>query len=94
MTTSKNNPELGDEVQEIVTGFRGIITSIAQCLTGCDRITIRGPMTKDGKIGDEYWFDITSVKIIKKGKVKPASVQSAAEEPQRKVGGPPSRNFP
>jgi hypothetical protein len=91
-TTSK--PELGDEVVCLVTGFKGIITSIAQCLTGCDRVVIQPPICKDGKFADSLWVDVTAVKIVKKGKINPSAVQAKAEEPVRKTGGPPTRGFP
>lgn len=94
MKTTTYKPELGDEVQCMITGFRGIITSTAQCLTGCDRVVVQPPVNKEGKHVDSLWVDNTVVKLIKKGKVKPASVQMAADMPVRKVGGPPSRRFP
>jgi len=88
---NSNNPELGDEVIERVTGFKGIITSYAKCLTGCDRITVRAPLKKDGTLGDEYWFDIYAVKVLKKHKVKPESVQAPVADNKEpvKTGGPP-----
>lgn len=84
--------ELGDEVECLITGYRGIVTSTAQCLTGCDRVVVAPPVGKDGKLADSTWFDATAVKIIKKGKVKPASVQ--AKEVDGKRGGPPSKRVP
>lgn len=100
MTTKKkkmktiSKPELGDEVVCLVTGFKGIVTSTAQCLTGCDRVVVQPPVGKDGKHADSLWVDVNAVKIVKKGKVKPTMVQAPIDEPARKVGGPPSRNFP
>lgn len=81
--------ELGDEVKCMITGYQGIVTSHAKCLTGCDRITVRGPMKKEGTMGEEYWFDIESVEIVKKHKVRAASVQS---QQAGKKGGPPTRS--
>ena len=83
--------ELGDEVKCKITGFRGIVTSYAKCLTGCDRITVQPPVKKDGKHPDSLWFDMAAVKIIKKGKVKASSVQEQVApfgEVQKRGGGP------
>lgn len=85
--------ELGDEVKCKITGFRGIVTGIAKCLTGCDRIDVRAPMKKDGKMGEGYWFDFHAVEIIKKQKVKAQSVQEPAAKNETRKGGPPSRSF-
>lgn len=91
---TSNKPELGDEVECRITGFKGIVTNISRCLTGCDRLVIQPPVDKDMKHADSLWFDVTAVKILTKGKVKPESVQAPDDEPERKGGGPPSRNFP
>lgn len=82
--------ELGDEAKCKVTGFRGIITSTAQCLTGCDRVSIQAPMKKDGTYGENYWVDVAAVEIIKKAKVKPKEVRE--DGPKAKAGGPATRN--
>lgn len=92
--TTISKPQLGDEVQCMVTGFKGIVTSTAQCLTGCDRITVQPSIDKYGKHLDALWFDASAVKVLERGKVKPASVQAPADDPDRKVGGPPSHKFP
>ena len=95
MTTTFNKPQLGDEVKCLITGFTGIVTSTAQCLTGCDRVGIQPPLGKDGKFTDSMWFDETAVEILTKGKVKPQSVQApdnTSSKPKR--GGPPSRGMP
>ena len=85
--------ELGDEAKCKVTGFQGIVTSIAHCLTGCDRATVQPPVNKDGKFPDAMWVDVAALKLIKKGKVKPAHVQEqpTKEKPHARPGGPPTR---
>ncbi len=80
-------PQLGDEVKCKVSGFQGIITQTVQCLAGCDRVSVQAPLKKDGSFGESYCIDEASVIIIKKGKVKPQSVQDVL-----KKGGPPTRN--
>lgn len=81
--------KLGDEAKCKITGFKGIVTAHSKCLTGCDRVTIRASMQKDGKMGEEYWFDIDAVEVVKREKVKISSVQS---KETGKQGGPISRS--
>ena len=80
---TKNVPELGDEVKCKVSGFKGIVIATQQCLTGCDRVHVQAPLTKDGKFGECYTIDSASVEIIKKSKVKKETVQD-----DTKKGGP------
>jgi hypothetical protein len=82
--------ELGDEVKCKVTGHRGIATAIAKCLTGCDRVEVKPPVDKDGKMMDGYWIDIAALEVVKKGKIKPEAVQEQGAA--RKLGGPPTRS--
>lgn len=92
----KETVELGDEIVDKITGFKGIATAIAKCLTGCDRVEIK-PMKLDdkGDLPNSYWFDVGQVRIIKKQRVKPESVQEPMQKSNRRVGGPPtsSRGF-
>lgn len=85
--------ELGDEVADKISGFRGIVYGLAKCLTGCDRADIRpGKLDKDGKLAEGYWFDVHQLKILKKQKVPYQSVQAPESKPKRKVGGPPMKS--
>lgn len=86
--SKSHNVELGDEARCKVTGFQGIITSVAKCLTGCDRVTIQPPINKEKKMADALWFDVEAVEILKKHKVKTESVRETG--PTAKKGGPPS----
>ena len=80
--------ELGDLVKCKVTGFEGVVTSYAKCLTGCDRITVQPPISKEGKMQDCIWLDVDAVEVIKKNKIKQEEVTG------EKKGGWPSKVFP
>ncbi len=67
--------ELGDEVQDKVTGFKGIAVVRSIYLQGCDRISVQPLVDKEGKIPESQHFDDPQLKILKKQKVKPESVQ-------------------
>lgn len=71
---------LGDEVQDSVTGFKGIAIARTTWLTGCDRYIVQPKgVDKAGKIYENNTFDEDSLIVLKKKKVK---------EGQRKTGGP------
>ena len=63
---------LGDEVKDIVTGFKGIAVCRHSYLNGCDRITVQ-PKAIKGDLPDEKSFDepqlvTTRPKVIPQGK--------------------------
>lgn len=61
----------GDEAKDIVTGFRGIITSRTTWLHGCDRLTITpNKLSSEGSTIKEETFDEQRIEVIKRGKVK------------------------
>ncbi len=71
---------LGDEVRDIVTGFKGVAVGRTTWLSGCDRITIQPKgVNKDGKVYEACSFDIDTIEVLKAKKVK---------EGQHKTGGP------
>ena len=55
-------PKLGDEAKDKVSGFKGIVTCVAQYITGCDRY-----MLTSKKCGDDgKWFDAGRLKVTKR----------------------------
>jgi hypothetical protein len=80
---------LGDEVVDVVSGFKGIATGKSEFLYGCTRIGVIA-RAKGNETKDMQWFDEPQLKIVKRAKVKPATRE------QKRVGGPmpgiPTRN--
>lgn len=76
----KDKIELGDEVRDTVTGFKGKAVARTTWISGCDRINVQPPVGKDGKLSETASFDEPMLEIIKKAKVR-------AEMPIKK-GGP------
>jgi hypothetical protein len=74
--------ELGKEAKDIVTGFKGIILSRMEWLTGCNRYGIQPKMGKDGKTGEITYFDENQIEVVGKGVIID---QTPAE---RAKGGP------
>lgn len=61
---------LGDEVKDKVTGFKGVVTAIYIYLNGCRRINVQPPIDKDGKHPDCVNFDEPQLEVLEAGKVK------------------------
>ena len=56
---------LGDEVKDKVTGYKGIVTCRAEWLYGCRRYTVQSKQMKDGKAIDSMHLDEMAIKLIK-----------------------------
>jgi hypothetical protein len=53
----------GVYVEDLVTGFKGVITGRSDYLTGCNQYLVRPPVDKEGKIVDGMWFDEHALKV-------------------------------
>lgn len=62
---------LGDEVEDVLTGFKGIATASVEFASGQTRYQIQPPVDKDGKIPDCYDIDEGNLRILIKGKHEP-----------------------
>ena len=60
--------ELGDEVQDLVTGFKGVAVCRHIYLMGCDRISVQPKMVK-GVTPDDRSFDEPQLKVLSAKKV-------------------------
>jgi hypothetical protein len=49
---------LGWRVEDRVTGFKGVVTSISFDLYGCVQAIVTPPPDKDGKLMEQHWFDV------------------------------------
>ena len=61
--------ELGVEGKSNISGYKGLLTSRAQHVNGCDRYWLVPKVGKDGKMQDGYWFDEGEIIIISKKKI-------------------------
>lgn len=58
--------QLGDEVEDTITGFKGVAIGRTTWLTGCDRIMVQPKgVTKDGKTYEPQSFDEGILKVTK-----------------------------
>lgn len=64
---------LGTEVEDTLTGFKGIVTSRTQFLTGCARYGVQPRVDKDGKLPEVQTFDEITLKVLKTPQGKPTA---------------------
>ena len=84
---------LGQRVEDKVTGYTGVVTSISFDLYGCIQATVHAGIGDDGKPREQYWFDVNRLKVVEETPVMPRPVfdyspedvakgyQGAAERP-------------
>jgi hypothetical protein len=63
ISIKKHLDMLGMVVEDRVTGFRGVVTSVGFDLYGCIQAIVNPGLDKDGRIGDQHWFDIGRLKL-------------------------------
>ena len=68
MIKKKNEPNfkfnLGDEAEDIITGFLGIIVNRSQWIHGCNTYGLQSKELKDGIPKERVWFDEPQLKIV------------------------------
>lgn len=60
---------LGLKARDKITGFTGVVDSIAFDLYGCIQATLKPPITESGEIPDGHWFDVNRLEILDKDRV-------------------------
>jgi hypothetical protein len=79
----RDRVHMGDEVRDLVTGFKGIVISLGVYDNGCERVGVRpAKLKRDGTLSECEWFDEPALKILKKCKVRMFT------PPPGKPGGP------
>lgn len=75
----KITTKLGDEVRDVVSGFRGIAVAEHNYLNGCTRFSVQPKIGEDGKLPDTATFDAPQLELVKKEVAPPGN---------RLTGGP------
>lgn len=64
---------LGLKAEDLVTGFKGVVTSISFDLYGCVQATLtaeaKDPKADDKYLSASYWFDLKRLKVTSKAPV-------------------------
>lgn len=82
MEIDTNGVQLGDKVQDSITGLVGKVTAVHKYVTGCARASIQPPVGPDGKVPDTYGCDVTTLTVLEPANTTPAM------EATRRSGGP------
>ena len=77
--------ELGIEVEDYVTGFRGIVTARCEYLTGCRQYAVQPKSKKKNSVDKGQWFDEDRLVVKGKGPKKPKPKKKRTGGPQRLV---------
>jgi hypothetical protein len=80
MSTTYNQINLGDEVKDELSGFKGIACARVEWLNGTMRIVVQGPVDKDGKLSDAQSFDELNLEVTQRGKVKPRAISVSGQQ--------------
>jgi len=80
--TSIGAPQLGDKVEEIVSGYEGIVVGVCEYLWGCQQVLV-SRASKDGKPESE-WYDIGRIEVLERDALQPvgiALISDGADKP-------------
>ena len=84
---------LGDEVKDIITNFKGIIQSRTEYLTGCNIYGVQSQeLSKEGELRDWIHFDENRIKLVKKEKIKLNTSKKIEIKKDISDGGPLNNN--
>lgn len=80
--------ETGEEVKDLVTGFKGVVTAMCKYFNGCIQYRVKPTkLTEDGEPKKSLWFDEEQLKCTKKTtKIKP-ELSSQTGGPQESPSG-------
>jgi len=63
MQVKKHLELMGHRVEDRVTGFSGVVSSVCFDLYGCIQAAVNPGMDKDGKMMDSLWFDVSRLSV-------------------------------
>ena len=84
---------LGQQMEDVVSGFKGMVDSVSFDVYGCVQATLKPRVDKSGEVPDGCWFDIKRLK--KSGKrlldvpahmiTAPGDERGPADKPMRRA---------
>ena len=81
--------ELGDRVEDRITGLSGIVVVKSEYMNGCRRFGVQPEkLAKDGTIPKDEWFDEPSLIVVQKGVHTVIPMGRVEPTPRRYAGGP------
>jgi hypothetical protein len=77
-------PKMGDQVEDIVSGYSGVVTAFVEYLWGCEQVLV-GRADKDGKPESE-WFDVGRTRIVTRAALSPVQYGEGAKSAGKPTG--------
>jgi hypothetical protein len=77
--------EMGDNVKDALTGFKGFINYRCQFITGCNQYGVQPKMKKSGEVPEYKAFDEN--RLVKEAGGVKLPEQKTAEERKKEPGG-------
>lgn len=66
----KKSAHLGDEVQDVVSGLKGIVTALVVYLNGCVQFEVSPKAQGNGTMAKSLWVDTQQLKVLKSNPLK------------------------
>ena len=85
---------LGDKVQDVISGGKGIVTGITEWITGCESLTVEQAIKEDGTKLDNLFIDINRAKLIQPAAIEMQEGLNVPPQVPSRVGGPHSHGAP
>jgi hypothetical protein len=83
--------KLGDIVEDVITGFKGVVIVYLHYLYNQDRYALKSKELRDGKPMDHIFFDVTSLKFIEETNIEvpdfPEITIAMEDEAKDKISG-------
>ena len=64
--------QLGNQVEDVITGFTGIATAKVEYINGCTQFCVT-PKSRDGKMPDGEYFDHQRLRFVAEALALPSS---------------------
>ena len=84
---------LGELVEDVLTGFRGRVYGLVHYMTGCHQALVIPWVDRDGKKGDPHWIDLDRCKVVGPGLDLPGHDDVSPEGKSPAVAGGPMRDL-
>jgi hypothetical protein len=60
----------GTPVEDLVTGFKGVVTGTVQYITGCNQCLVQPRVAADGAYRESMWIDEQRLKVLEETPVR------------------------
>jgi len=80
--------DLGAEVEDTMSSYKGVVTGIATFFNGCVRVGVQCSELHEGKPIDREWFPMQQLKVVTPPQVATPTRTGGPMDMARKMSGP------